>query len=308
MESQQLEQARLRRNYQPHSAIRIFHGPGEGEGELAKYTLDKYADHAWITYFGEAPTSATKKTLEQFCQKHFQSAVLICRHKKGDETQPATNLFGATPAHFLVTNCDLRFEISFRQQRHPGLFLDLDFVRRWLKKYASKKSVLNLFSYTGSLSAAAGAGGADLVVSVDLSKPFTEWARRNWAHNNLLEAKGDFIFGDVFEWLKKFKKQNRRFDIVVCDPPSFSRGKKSDFSTARDLAMLHQHIFDVLADGGQVVTSINSESLSRDAFLKKVKVGADPRPIRVAEEFGLPPEFPGDSYLKGAIIADMKKK
>lgn len=310
----QLQQAMGRRVFSPQSALRIFHGPGEGVGETKKLSVDKFGEHAWLSFEGEQISKLLAEEVTRSCQKmSFQSAALIHRQKKGEETRPPVALYGELPKAYIVENSGLKFEVNFVNQRQPGLFLDMDFVRHWLLKHVANKSVLNLFSYTGSLSVAAGAGRASKVTSVDLSRPFTEWAQRNWTLNGLPETRSDFIYGDVFEWLKKFKKQKRLFDIVVCDPPSFSRGKKSNFSTSKDLAELHQIIFEILENKGILVTSINSANLSRKDFLRDVKNGASEsnRKVTILEEFSLPPEFPTPSqmpeeaYLKGFIFQDM---
>lgn len=298
-----------KRKLSPPSATRLFHGPGEGEGFSRQLSIDKFAAHAWVSCEIESlPPDTLKILAEELQASDFQSAAIIYRKKKGDETQPAEILFGSPPEKLIVENCGLKFQVNLKSQRQPGLFLDLDFVRNWLLQNSMSKSVLNLFSYTGSLSVAAGAGGARHVTSVDLSKNYTEWAATNWKLNELEQSKGDYIYGDTFDWLNRFKKQNRSFDIIVCDPPSFSRTKDSTFSTSKDLGALHEKIFRVLSKNGQLVSSINTETLSRDEFIVQIKQGAKDadRRILIEKEFSLPPEFPvresKDSYLKGAVI------
>jgi 23S rRNA (cytosine1962-C5)-methyltransferase len=300
-----------RRPLGDRGALRIFHGPGEGEGEGGPERLiccDKYGEHAWVSVEGESLPEKTLADLRRsLAAAGFQSAAVVYRHRRGGHTEPAEALLGELPEPFTVENCGLRFEIRFRDQRHPGLFLDMDFARRWLKQNSGKKRVLNLFSYTGSLSVAAGAGGAAGVTSVDLSKPFTRWAETNWRLNRLPEEAGEFLFGDSFDWLKRWKRQKRVFDLIVCDPPSFSSGRRA-FSTAKNLGELHDLIFQVMAPEGELVTSINSSGISQKRFLSEILEAAK-RQRRTAvqvEEFSLPPEFPTrrdeDKYLKGAIL------
>src|SRR6202041_44691 len=142
--------------------------------------------------------------------------------------------------------------------KHPGLFLDHAPLRAWLKENSKGLNVLNTFAYTGSLSVAAGVGGAKKVTTLDLSRPTLEWARENWELNRLAEKNSDFIFGDYFEWIPRLAKKNQLFDCVILDPPSFSRGKKGGFSTTKDLRTLHELALDCVAPEGVLVTSINS--------------------------------------------------
>jgi 23S rRNA (cytosine1962-C5)-methyltransferase len=291
------------------SAFRLFHGHGEGEGFSHALTIDKFAEHAWVNceidYLSPENISELTSALQE---SKFKSAVIIYRKRKGDETQPAVTLFGDPPEDLIVENCGLKFLVNLKSQRQPGLFLDLDYSRNWLTKNSKSKNVLNLFSYTGSLSVAAGAGGASHVTSIDLSKNYTEWAAKNWKLNELDVTKADYIYGDALNWLDRFKKQSRTFDIVVCDPPSFSRTKESTFSTMKDLGVLHEKIFRCLSKNGVLVSSVNTETLSRDEFIDQIKIGAKEadRKISIESEFSLPPEFPiresQDRYLKGAVI------
>src|SRR5205814_4874493 len=85
--------------------------------------------------------------------------------------------------------------------------------------------ILNTFAYTCGFSVCAAKAGAR-TTSLDLSKKYLEWGKRNFALNRLDPARHDFIYGDVFAWLRRLAKQQRRFDCVVLDPPTFSRSKE----------------------------------------------------------------------------------
>jgi 23S rRNA (cytosine1962-C5)-methyltransferase len=170
---------------------------------------------------------------------------------------------------------------------------------------------LNLFAYTGSLSVAAGMGGAKSVTTLDLSKPTIEWAKENWAINSALDhTESDFIFGDVFEWIPKLIKKDLKFDTILCDPPSFSRTKSKTFSTQKDLKTLHELIFQVLAPGGTLATSINSENIPELAFMREIDLAAQKlgRRLTILKRLDLPETFPTrnsdlkDRYLKGFIV------
>ena len=215
-------------------------------------------------------------------------------------------MVGAGAECFEASELGVRYILRTKKSRHPGVFLDHFPLRKWMIHSGQVRgTVLNTFSYTGSLSCAAFKGGASSVLTLDLSKPTIEWARENWALNEFPTAAGDFIFGDVLEWLPKFKKKDRLFDNVILDPPSFSRGKAGTFSTERDGSYLHELALDVLAPGGLLISSINSETISQQDFnrdLRKVLQSQKKEFQWVMDLCADPVGFPGATHLKGAVV------
>lgn len=278
--------------FQQSEAVRVFHGPGEGEGDFRKIAIDRFGEHYWITEW--SPSSHLDEVKDFLLAKAAKSAVHLVRPEKGIPGDPEV-LFGTPPEErFAIAEGKLKFWIQLTGVKHPGLFLDHSPLRDWLVSSSRGKRVLNTFAYTGSLSVAAGKGGASEVTTLDLSKPTLEWAKSNWELNALPAKAGDFIFGDYFEWLPKLAKKSRKFDLVVLDPPSFSRGKKGSFSTAKDLERLHELALDVLEKGGILATSINSESVSQKKFYFEIHSAAKTkgRRLEVIRELAPPRTFP----------------
>lgn len=308
--------------FEGNGAVRVFHGPGEGSGPLAHFAIDRFADsagrgeHYWITRWEKAYESraALESILGFFESKGAASAVALSRPEKGVPEEPQALLGEAPRERFEISELGARYWIQCLGARHPGLFLDHLPLRRWLRERARGWSVLNTFAYTGSLSVAAGLGGASHVTTLDLSNPTVSWAEANWKLNGLEPGSARFISGDVFEWLPRLRREGRRFDCVILDPPSFSRGKKGMFSTSKDLARLHEAAMDVLAEGGILVTSINSAQISWEKYERDVLAAAREKKLRfeVLMKIDLPESFPtrlgaapggpGDRYLKGWIL------
>lgn len=293
-------------------AVRVFHGPGEGTGALSKIAVDRFGPHYWITQWGKE--SAAKATLNRIAEflasKEARSVVTLVRPER-ELPEEAQALFGEVPEEqFLVTEEGMRAWIRFKGVRHPGLFLDHLPLRRWLRERARGWRVLNTFAYTGSLSVAAGLGGASHVTTLDLSKATVAWAEENWKLNGLEADRARFIGGDVFEWLPRLKREGVRMDCVILDPPSYSRGKKGDFSTARDLKKLHAMAFDLLEDDGVLATSINSANVSWSKFEAEVLAAAREkgRKLEILGRVDLPDTFPTrlgedeERYLKGWVL------
>jgi len=125
----------------------------------------------------------------------------------------------------IVEENGLKFYVNLSDYLDTGLFLDHRVTRQITKEKSSGKKVLNLFAYTGSFSVYAGAGGADEVVTVDLSNTYLRWAERNMQLNWFTDDKKyKFIAADVKQYLKTLSAGY--FDIIVCDPPTFSNSKK----------------------------------------------------------------------------------
>jgi len=297
-------------------AIRVFYGPGEGSGAWAQIAIDKFANHFWVTEWegrAEKPlTDAQKGELKAFLEsKGANSAVFLGRPQK-DIAPEAVPFLGEPPAERFAVSEDYggKVWIKLKGVRHPGLFLDHLPLRHWLKANSRGLRALNTFAYTGSLSVACGLGGAEHVTTLDLSRATVEWAEDNWKLNELDPARGRFIYGDVFEWLPRLKREGAKFDLVILDPPSFSRGKKGNFSTQKDLEKLHGLAMDLLAPGGFLITSINSANVSWKKYESDVQAAARARKLKfaVVSKFDLPPTFPTrpgrpeDRYLKGWIL------
>ena len=137
-----------------------------------------------------------------------------------------------------------------------GLFLDHRTVRLWLAESAAGKSVLNLFSYTGAATLQAAVGGARSTTSIDLSRTYLDWFKRNLALNGLDDGPHRAIRADVTEWLAQCRE---RFDLIFLDPPSFSNSKKMDsaLDIQRDHAELIRHAMGCLTTDGVLVFSTN---------------------------------------------------
>ena len=295
--------------------LRVFHGPGESDGVLKRWAVDRYGSGFWVTEWegdaGGRPADANAAlgAIESFLKsKGVKQATVLRRPEKGVPAEPqALGSFSASAERYSATEGSLKFWIQLLGARHPGLFLDHQPLRRWLIERAKDWKVLNTFAYTGSLSIAAGAAGASHVTTLDLSKPTVRWAEENWQLNGFEASKARFISGDVFEWLPRLKREGARYDCVILDPPSFSRGNKGSFSTAKDLTQLHRLAMELLDRDGVLVTSINSANVSWAQYEKDVQAAASVLKhsyevlFRIDQPETFPSSFsvPATRYLKG---------
>ena len=223
-------------------------------------------------------------------------------------------IWGATaPESFNVRENGVRYEIRFDQGYSVGLFLDQrDNRRRLLTGHVaagfpgmpSGGEVLNCFAYTCAFSVCAALAGAR-TTSLDLSRKYLDWGRRNFSLNGLDQEGHGFVFGDVFDWMRRWAKRGRRFDTVLLDPPTFSRSKeRGDFRAERDYGPLVELATSVLNPGGMLFASTNAARLEPETFLAQVRGGLARAGRRIVAEHWVPqpPDFPVSrdepAYLK----------
>lgn len=151
----------------------------------------------------------------------------------------------------IIYESGAKFYVNFKDYLDTGIFLDHRPMRLRIKNESLNKRVLNLFSYTGTVTSLAAIGGAKQTVTVDASKKYLDWAKRNLQLNGLMSKDHIFIQSDTREWLKK---DSSKYDIIFLDPPTFSNSK-----SGRD-------IFDVQNDYIELI-ELCSKILDKDGVL-----------------------------------------
>jgi 23S rRNA G2069 N7-methylase RlmK/C1962 C5-methylase RlmI len=155
----------------------------------------------------------------------------------------------------------LTFEVNLSDYLDTGLFLDHRQTRGLVRDEARGKRFLNLFCYTGSFSVYAAAGGATETTSVDLSNTYLDWTRTNLAANGFKDAGRHRTVRDEARGFLEHRARRGEppFDLVVVDPPTFSRSAKSDvpWDVERDHAALLALVAQNLSPVGIVYFSTN---------------------------------------------------
>jgi 23S rRNA (cytosine1962-C5)-methyltransferase len=166
---------------------------------------------------------------------------------------------------FVVEENGMQFIVNMSDYLDTGLFLDHRLTRQMVKEQSQSKKVLNLFAYTGSFSVYAAAGGADEVVTADLSKTYLSWAERNLQQNGFTDKKKyQFVHADVLQYLKTIPAGY--FDLIIMDPPTFSNSKRmEDFlDIQRDHVGLINDCIAALKPGGILYFSTNFRKFEID--------------------------------------------
>ena len=160
---------------------------------------------------------------------------------------------------FIVEEFGHRFIVNLSDYHDTGLFLDHRNTRKIVQEEAEGRRLLNLFCYTGSFSVYAAKGGAISTTSVDISNTYLAWAQRNFELNRLDLATHTTERADVLQWLRDAVATRRQFDLIVCDPPTFSNSKKMRgfFDVGEQHPFLINHCLRLLSPGGVLYFSTN---------------------------------------------------
>ena len=195
-----------------------------------------------------------------------QVALKARRRQKGEQQYEKT---GREGEDFVVAEQGQRFWVNLDAYLDTGLFLDHRNTRRRVRDEAAGKRFLNLFAYTGSFTVYAAAGGAVSSETVDLSNTYQDWSRRNFELNGMDLGRHELIRADVFQYLERAAFENRQFDLIVMDPPSFSNSKKmlEILDVQRDHVRLIDGAMRLLAPGGVLYFSNNLRSFQLDPQL-----------------------------------------
>ncbi len=161
-----------------------------------------------------------------------------------------------------------RFLVNFTDYLDTGLFLDHRDTRVMLMELAKGKQFLNLFGYTGTATVHAALGGATSTTTVDMSRTYLDWARRNLELNGLGKKEHELIQADVLVWLKE--NRQRRYGVIFLDPPTFSRSKRMEdtLDVQRDHVALISDAAALLEPDGILIFSTNNRrfKLEREAL------------------------------------------
>jgi 23S rRNA (guanine2445-N2)-methyltransferase / 23S rRNA (guanine2069-N7)-methyltransferase len=160
-----------------------------------------------------------------------------------------------------------RFFVNFTDYLDTGLFLDHRPTRRLIGELVNGKRFLNLFAYTGTATVYAAGGGATASTTVDMSRTYLDWAKRNLALNELATPAHGFVQANCLTWLEEQRTAARRWDVMFVDPPTHSRSKRmtEDFDVQRDHVKLLNLARELLTPRGTIVFSNNYTRFKLDA-------------------------------------------
>ncbi len=188
----------------------------------------------------------------------------------------------------------IRFTANLRVGQKTGFFLDQRENRQTIRGISAGRNVLNLFSYTGGFSVAAGIGGAKRATSVDLAGPAVRECDRHWELNGLSPDCHESVAADAFEYLEQAAKAKREWDVVIVDPPSFAPSAKSVERARTAYLRLMTGAAAVVSQGGILAASSCSSHISEETFLEILgsAMGQSRRRGQVLSTVGQPLDHP----------------
>lgn len=237
-------------------AIENYHGVVHAAEYKRRHGMEDEEHEEWLNACKEIIAAVMELPVEDIYMKQRQ-------RKAGKQGQ--YEKFAEQKVERIVPENGLSFIINLTDYLDTGLFLDHRITRDMVRKESEGKHVLNLFCYTGSFSVYAAHGGATSVTSVDLSKTYLNWAKRNMQYNKLYDQdKHEFVHGDVMDIIKNIPAN--AYDIIICDPPTFSNSKRmeSTFDVQRDHVWLIKQLLKGCKHDGKIYFSNNYRGFELD--------------------------------------------
>jgi 23S rRNA (cytosine1962-C5)-methyltransferase len=304
------------------TAYRLIHGASDG---WPGWYVDRLGDYL-LSQSAQPLSTLQREELDRLTMTLSARGAyhkILTRQVQGAspvEAAPQLVLGEAAPKRFTIRENGVPFDVSLAEGYSVGLFLDQrDNRRRLLAGHVAADfpllrpasspmpatfRLLNIFAYTCGFSVCGAIAGAR-TTSLDLSKRYLDWGKRNFELSHLDPSSHEFLAGDAFDWLRRLAKHQRLFEVILLDPPTFSQSKMSGvFRAEKDYGKLVTAALPLLAPGGILFASTNAAAWPPEKFLAAVHAairGAG-RELLKAHYVPQPPDFPisrsEPAYLK----------
>jgi len=301
----------FRRAHLPPSttAYRIINGEGDF---LPGLIIDCYAGFLVCQVFS-AGMALFKNDIVEYLTKidAIRGVFERSEGRIGDEEglEPCVGVMSgeAPPDVISIQENTFKFFVDVRRGQKTGFFLDQRDNRAFLSMIARQKTVLNCFAYSGAFSIYAYGGGAREVVTLDSSLPALELAEQSLELNGFGNSPGEILQGDAFAYIKEIE---RKFDLIILDPPSLARRRSDSATAAGGYKFLNLHALKHLSPGGLLLTFSCSQHVPLELF-QKIVFGAAVdagRKVALIKRLGQPLDHPVSlhhpegEYLKGLAL------
>ncbi|HHT9144341.1 MAG TPA: class I SAM-dependent rRNA methyltransferase [Candidatus Wunengus sp. YC61] len=258
----------LRKKYIDLTTTNVYRLVNSYGDALPEVTIDVYDKNLLVQYFKSYEIQSKDRICNDLKDILAPESITEKTRLKGEDIKTHLVSGKGLPGDFVVTENGIKFNISFLEGGGTGLFLDQRDNRKKIQAIAKGKEILNCFCYTSSFSIYAKIGGATRTTNIDLSKKAIEWSKNNFLLNQLDVNDHEFIVGDVWEWLRRFQKKGRTFDVIIIDPPSFSTSKTTVFTAEKDIPGLIAAGLDILREDGILAFSTNIAKINFSKFFQ----------------------------------------
>ena len=254
-----------------------------GEADfLPGITIDKFSDVLVIESLALG-TDRMKNKILDLCKKVLAEDGVVIRgiYERSDakvrELEGLERTKGFIGDSFdtkvLIEENGVKYYVDVENGQKTGFFLDQKFNRQAIRGLCKGKKVLDCFTHTGSFALNAAAAGATSVLGVDASDLGCDQARENAALNGL-EGVATFQCADVFELLPELEKKGEKFDVVILDPPAFTKSRASIKKAVTGYKEINLRGMRLVKDGGYLATCSCSHFMDEELFLKTISDAA----------------------------------
>jgi len=293
--------------YPGAETFRLAHGESDF---LPGLIIDKYNEFISLQIL----SAGMEKQTEVICdvlETLFHPKAIVARNDvaiRSLEELPVEKKVLRGNAGITIIDDGVKFEVDVLQGQKTGFFLDQRENRKAIHRYAVGGSVLDCFCNEGGFALHAASANAASVFGLDISESAITKARVNARLNS---AAVEFEVGDISETLKLITEKNKKFDMVVLDPPSFTKSKKNIPAALREYKEINAAAMRLITSGGFLVTASCSHHITEDGFLSTIEQAAvkAKRHVQLLEFAGAAPDhpvipaMPETKYLKFAIFA-----
>lgn len=296
---------------QQSTGFRLVHGESDG---LPGLVIDQF-DRVLVIQIGSVGAERWRATFLEILKALCDP---VCIYERSDTDvreleglQKRTGiLWGDLPHELMIEENGLHFSVDVVHGQKTGFYLDQRDNRAKIRSLAQGKDVLNCFCYSGGFSIYAQQGGAKSILSIDSSEDALKLAQHNSTLNRLNTDSLGWQCADVFQMLRKLRDGNRKFDLIILDPPKFAPTAAFAAKAARGYKDINLLAFKLLKPGGILATYSCSSGISNDLFQKIVAgaaLDADVNAHIIAQQMAAPDHpillnFPEGAYLKGLLL------
>ncbi len=306
---------RLRRrilDFGEFNAYRLVHAESDG---LPGFIVDRYADTLVVQFLTNGADHWRETFVEMLdklieCERIYERSDVEVRRLEELAPRKGPLVGGDNFSLVRIEEGEISYWVDIRQGQKTGFYLDQRINRSVVRKLAAERTVLDCFAYTGGFSVSALAGGARSVVAVESSAKAIKLGRENITLNKISDDNIKWVEDDVFQALRQFRDRDKKFDMVILDPPKFAPTAAHAQRAARGYKDIHLLGLKLLTPGGLLVTFSCSGGVSEDLFQKILAGAALDAGVQANIINRLGPgadhpvalNFPEGAYLKGFVI------
>jgi 23S rRNA (cytosine1962-C5)-methyltransferase len=305
----QASEYRDRRNVDPRLRRIVW---SESDG-LPGVIMDRYGDH-FVLQTLALGMDIRKDSITAAMADVFGDVTIIERNdapvRKAEGLQLYRGVLRGTPSQIAIEIEGLKLEVDLLHGQKTGFYLDQRHNYGIVAGYARGRRVLDCFANQGAIALVCARAGAAEVTGVEESSENIAAARRNAAHN---ELKTQWIERDVFQFLRAAEKAGTQYDLIILDPPSFTRTRSGLLDAVRGYRELHTRAFKLLSKDGLLATfscshHVNDAAFSQtitDALVDARRSARRLRRFEQSPDHPVLPTIPETEYLRGFLLEMM---